>query len=181
MRFFNIIIAAISLSLILGLACSASALDALKKNHNHSYQGYYKPGAAVALTHDYDGETRPGELENITLTLEHYYNDGYISARLLETDNLLIMSSSTLEDEKIDAMSLFQLPIQFSGTKLGEHFISLEVIHKSLSGNHSLRVLSLPIQIGSVDTSKPANTSSEKSISGTEKGLVIFNAQETIK
>jgi len=37
------------------------------QHHDH-HAGYVKPGAAVTLTHDYDGDTAPGEFETVTLT-----------------------------------------------------------------------------------------------------------------
>jgi len=185
MRFAKIIYVSISLSLILFSAYSAAALDVSSKGHLCTHKGYFKPGTAVALSYDYDGKTQPGELEDLTLTLEHYYSDGYISAKVLETNALHIMSHRTIENEKLEAGTNLSLPIQFSGAQLGEYFISLEVIYENLSGERNLRVLSLPIQIGTLNTPKNANTSSEKTKSGTitnaEKGLVILNAQEIIK
>ena len=163
---------------IVGGAHSASASS---KDHGHLHKGYYKPGAAIALTSDYDGTTQPGELENLTLKLTHHYSSGYISARLLETPDLHIMSHGALENEKIQTGSNLSLPIQFSGSQDGEYYIGLEVIYESLSGNRSLRVVSLPIHIGRASTSKTTKASSKKLKSSRGKGLVILNAQETIK
>ena len=168
-------------ALILGCAFSASALEAHHKELGHSHKGYFKPGAAVALTYDYDGQTELGALENITLTLEHYYDEGYISARILETNDLHIMSHQVLKNERLRNGINLQLPIQISGTQSGEYYISLEVIYESLSGNQSLRVLSLPVQIGKVDTSKASKTDLHASRPIAEKGFVILDAQEVIK
>jgi len=181
MRFAKVINVSIALSLLLCGAYSAAALDVSSKNHSHSHKGYYKPGAAVTLSYDYDGETQLGELENLTLTLNHYYSGGYISARLLETRELQILSHRTLENEKLYAGSSLHLPIQISGTKTGEYFVSLEIIYENLSSERSLRVLSLPVQIGSVSKSKNVRKSPEKSKSDTEKGFIILEAQEVIK
>jgi len=181
MRHFKIIGLSLSCAFLLAGFQAASALDSSGKDHSHSHKGYFKPGAAVALSYDYDGETQPGELENITLKLEHYYRDGYISARLLESPDLNIISSQMLSNERLRAGSNFSLPLQLSGTAPGEHYISLEVIHESLDGQHSLRVLSLPIHIGERSKTKSANPPSQKLEQGKEKGLIILNAQEVIR
>lgn len=181
MRLNKIITTCIALSLMPCGANSAAALDAATKDHSHSHKGYYKPGAAVELTYDYDGHTQLGELENLTLTLQHYYSDGYISARLLDSSGLEIITSRSLENEKLKAGSNLQLPIQLSGMKSGEYYISLEIIYESLSGKRSLRVLSLPVQIGNVDKAKGANTFSQHAKSITEEGFIIFEAQEIIR
>lgn len=160
---------------------TASALDIASKEQSHTHKGYYKPGAAVSVTYDYDGQTEPGILENITLTLKHHYSSGYISARLLQTDGLTIIAHQNLENEKLQAGADLRMPIQISGTEPGQYFISLEVIYENLSGQRSLRVLSLPIQIGDSNRSKTAPTSARKSKSEGSAGLVTFAAHEIIK
>lgn len=169
------------LCLLASTAFSASALDFSKKEQSHSHKGYFKPGAAVALTYDYDGQTELGALENITLTLQHHYSSGYISARPLETHDLNITSYQTLNNEKLQSKENLQLPIQISGTKSGTYFVSLEVIYESLSGQRNLRVLSLPIQIGEPRKAKTATPSTQKSNSISKKGLITFQANEIIK
>jgi len=37
--------------------------------HTHKETHYVKPGAAVSLSHDYDGQTLLGEIETLSLTL----------------------------------------------------------------------------------------------------------------
>jgi len=169
----------IPICLALGFTMS-SAHPATATSKTHSHKGYYKPGAAVALTYDYDGETQPGELENLTLTLQHHYSDGYLSARLLETPDLQITSHGNLENKQLQAEISLSLPIQLSGTNTGEYFISLEVIYENLSGERSLRVLSLPIQIGDSKVSKGTTAAPRLKSSGT-KGLIILEAQEVIR
>ena len=71
--------------------------------------------------------------------------------------------------------------MQLSGIKSGEYFISVEVIYESLSGNRSLRVLSLPIQIGNTVASKGEDTASQNSKPGTKNGFIIMKAQEIIR
>ncbi len=183
MRFKKIIRGGLALGIMMGCSYSAPSLAAPSKDKTHSHEGYYKPGAAVELTYDYDGHTQPGELESLTLTLQHAYSEGYISARLLDTTELHILPYGSLENEKVHAGSALQLPLQLSGIKFGEYFISLEIIYESLSGHRSLRVLSLPVQIGNIEATKTkgANARSQSSKPKTENGLIILNAQEVIK
>ena len=173
-----ILIWCISFNLIGG---TASALDIASKEQSHSHKGYYKPGAAVSMTYDYDGQTEPGTLENITLSLKHHYSSGYISARLLQTHDLEIITHENLENEKLQAGADLHMPIQMSGTKPGPYFISLEVIYENLSGQRSLRVLSLPIHIGALNRSKTAPRSARKTKSKSSADLVTFAAHEIIQ
>jgi len=181
MHFHKVITTCLGLTVMLGCSFSAVALDTAGKHKEHTHKGYYKPGAAVALLHDYDGQTGLDERENITLTLEHHYSSGYISVRLLETPELQILAYSRLDTEKLQTGSKIQIPVQISGTSPGKYYISLEVIYENLSAQRSLRVLSLPVQIGNINTSKGANTVPQKATSEIEKSFVIFNAQEVIK
>jgi len=166
--------------LALGFVIS-SAYSASAAGKHHSHKGYFKPGAAVALTYDYDGITRPGELENLTLKIAHQYSAGYVSARLLETADLQIISHGIIENEKIQDESTLEIPIQLSGNHPGEYFISLEIIYEALSGKRDLRVLSLPVQIGHLNASKNETESSDTSKASPDKGFVILTAQEIIK
>ena len=62
---------------------SSSVKD--KSHHSHTSHNYQKPGANVRLTHNYDGATNTGEVENLSLIFTEQYSSGqmYIPANLI--------------------------------------------------------------------------------------------------
>lgn len=189
MPFIKNFILIIALSFTLFNFASVFAAETSSKPHKHIHKGYYKPGAAVELSYDYDGQTELGELESLTLTLHHHYSEGFISAVLLEPQGFQLLSYQELEHEAVQGGAAFQLPLQLSGTTPGAFYISLEVTYENAAGERSLRVLSLPIQIGQTGKRGPSKgsdiaPSSSKAQKAKDKNsgeLIVFSAQEVIK
>lgn len=160
---------------------SAYAAESTQKSDTHIHRGYVKPGAAISLRHDYDGQTYAGELETFTVTLEHIYEAGYLTVQWLETPELVKSSDTNPNQTELSAGSLLTLPVQFSSVKKGRHMIGLEVIYESLEGQQSRRVLSVPVTIGTTAASKSLPTPSAKAAPKAAQGLITMVAQETIK
>jgi len=149
-------------------------------HHHDHHAGYVKPGAAVEMTHDYDGQTAPGEYETVTLTLTHMYEDGYLDVDILPTADLQVFSNIPPKQTQLHYGSSFSLPIQFSGTVIGTYSIAVEAIYNSPDGQQSRRVLSLPITIGAKPAGKtqPAAPKTSKS---TGTGFIALPAVEVIR
>jgi len=143
--------------------------------------GYVKPGAAVSLEHDYDGQTHKDELETFTLTLQHIYDQGYITARLLNTSGLQVQSDTYSRQISLQPGSSLNLPVQFSAANDGTYYLGVEVVYESLDGNQSLRVLSVPIIVGAQNKQKGSLRVSEKTETVTLEGVIALPAQETIR
>jgi len=91
---------------------TASHSDVHSKSSQHDHHaGYVKPGAAVAMTHDYDGQTAPGEYETVTLTLSHIYKDGRLSIDMLPTANLQVFSNLPTQDIQLQTGSTLNLAL----------------------------------------------------------------------
>ena len=148
--------------------------------HHYHHAGYVKPGAAVTLTHDYDGDTAPGEFETVTLTLNHLYVDGYLSVEILPTPKLQIFSNYDLQKLDLQTGSTLNLPVQFSGTEAGHYSIAIETVYESQNGQQSRRVLSLPILIGRQPASKTQPAAS-KSSKPALKGVIALPVNEVIR
>ncbi|WP_026942870.1 hypothetical protein [Hellea balneolensis] len=176
----NVIISAVFL---LGSAAFSNASYAEDKPHAlgaHSHTEFVKPGAAVSMTHDYDGHTEPGEIEYITLRLEYIYQDGFLSLSLKTGQGLDMMSSTTPQSLRLTPGSKLSIPVQFSSRQNGTHFISLDAIYESPQGALSRRTLSLAVNIGS-PASEKAQAKTAQFPAKTSSGLIIMNAQEEIK
>ena len=151
-----------------------------KNAHHKHHMGYIKPGAAIALSHDYDGQTALGEFETITLTLSHIYENGQLTIDILPTEGLEIFSGLSLESVPIETSVDISLPIQFSGLADGTYSIAIETIYESPEGQQSRRVQSVLITIGTkpVGKSQPPLTQIEKTKA---TGLIALPAEEIIR
>jgi len=147
--------------------------------HEH-HAGYIKPGAAIALTHDYDGQTAVGEFETITLTLNHIYENGNLSIDILPTEGLQVFSDLPLKNHTMQTNRNLSIPIQFSGMTNGIYSIAVEAVYESPEGQQSRRVISVPITVGTraANKSQPITPQSEKS---NATGLITLPAKEVIR
>ena len=187
--FLKIITLSSAAFLIAGASLIANADKAeshSKSPHTHSHQaeahqaGYVKPGAAITLTHDYDGQTKLGEFETVTLSLSHIYEDGYLSVEILPTPDLQIFSNHGLDKVELQTSSAVTLPIQFSGAANGSYSIAIETVYVSQNGQQSRRVLSLPITIGVKPAGKTQPTTPKVS-KPAAKGIIALPANEVIR
>lgn len=130
---------------------NAAAEDHAHKDHYpHSETHYVKPGAAVSLTHDYDGSTDLGEFETLTFSLHHIYDDGYITTSLLSPDGLKIESGPLDDFTRVSSGSVITSFVQFSSTDAGLYSLGVEIIYEDTAGHQTRRVLSIPISIGPI-------------------------------
>lgn len=153
----------------------------LAKSHKHHKKAYVKPGAAVSLSHDYDGKTHIGEFETLTASLSHIYQDGTVSVDLLAPDSLQITAFSPLHNMPVQSGSSLDLPIQFSAREAGNSTISLQVIYKTPMGDESRRVLSIDITIGGDISGKVADAQDADVATTSQKGLIRLPAIEVIE
>lgn len=162
---------------------SAQAAEPMKHTKHHPPVEYIKPGAGVALFNDYDGQTQAGELGFFTITLEHIYSEGYISAQLLSTTDLQIHSDTNTTQMRAQKGQALSIPVQFSAAKTGLYYLGLEVMYENLNGEKSVRVLSMPISIGPQNQSKggPITVQKAKSKATAGTGIISLPAQEVIK
>jgi len=186
MTFKKIDLIAIALFFI-SLACLSSqtveavAPETLKGSKTQPRAEYVKPGAAIALRHDYDGQTEKGELETFTLTLEHIYTEGYLTARVLDASGLRIHSDMNPQQVKLHTGSTVSFPIQFSAAQSGEYYLGVEVIYETLAGDQSLRVLSVALSVGEQHSYKTKLPNQQKAGIETHTGIIALPAQETIR
>lgn len=152
-----------------------------KEEHSH-HAGFVKPGAGVALEHDYNGVTGVGHIETLTLKLSHLYDDGYISTALLSPPQLHIYSQLSALPERVSRGSVISLPLQFSGMQEGSYTIGVEVVFKTLDGHQSRRVLSVPVVIGSQTAAKfQTRPKPREAKRAGPQGIIALPAQEVIR
>ena len=179
MRFQYFTLAAAACLMMCAQSSAQSAVS--QKAHAPHHAGYVKPGAAVSLTHDYDGQTGVGEFETFTAMLAHIYADGSLSVSLLAPNELFVSAFTPIQNMPIYSGSTLDLPIQFSSAVSGNFTLSFEAVYDSAGGHQSRRILSIPVTIGS-QTSEKTNFAGKANIETKSKsGLIALPAIEVIE
>jgi len=142
---------------------------------------YLKPGAAITLSHDYDGKTSLGELETLTASLSHIYQIGTLSVQLFVPSDIVVSAFTPLENHPLSNDSTVEFPIQFSALKRGFYTLSLEMIYRHPDGHESRRVLSIPINAGGEVFEKGFNSDRTDKKTVSRRGLVGLTAIEVIE
>jgi len=173
---------------ILSSVQSATAKDQIHwysavqhKTHANHNTGFVKPGAAVALSHDYDGKTGLGELETLSARLSHIYQDGSLSVALLSAPDIQISAFTAIQNMPVYQGSTLDLPIQFSSAEPGNFTLSLETVYKGPDGRESRRVLSIPVNIGVKTFDKSPVSDNTELNTAKKSGLIGFAAIEVIE
>lgn len=176
----SIILASFLMILANGSKAATQDTAELKTPHG-SHISFVKPGAAVSLDHDYDGQTEIGALETVTMTVSHLYESGSLSAKILPMSGLDIISDSSRQKTQLSTGSTLQLYVQFSALKSGQYILAVELIHDDGLGQQSRRTLSLPIQVGEpgAQTLSKVNNPIERKVKS--NGLIIMPAEENIR
>jgi len=151
-----------------------------EKTNAHHHAGYFKPGAAVSIMHDYDGQTKLGEFETVTATINHIYEDGALSVQVSAPPELQVLSSKIVSKELIFAGSTLSLPVQISGTSSGLFSLSFEITYEDPFGHQSRRVISIPVSIGKTSIGKTQSAKNEPTeVKST--GLIMLSAREFVE
>jgi len=201
MRQFSLILGCLVFLTGTAASGSPSSLEGAKAHahkscadHKHGptahHFGYVKPGAAIALKHNYDGQSLTGELESFSVTLSHLYSDGNLTVELLPTADLNISSNITSPNIPLHPGSDFTFQVQMSSLKQGEYRLGVSTVYEAKDGHQVRRISSIPIQIGNYESKKPEAQGLQASKFQSEntapvrsklKRIIALPAQETIR
>jgi len=173
-------LAAAVISLLIVAAQTATAKTHAHEKCNHAHVHFVKPGAAVSLTHDYDGKLPHNGMVNLTVTLNHIYQNGLLSAKVVPSPEMQIVSGTQTVQSYLSEGSELMLYVQLAAPKQGEHFLGVETIYEGLSGNQTRRVFSIPVSENPTSIGKAqSKTVQSKKIKSTK--IIGLPAQERIK
>ena len=147
---------------------------------------YIKPGAAIDLSYDYDGHTTIGEAETITLSINHMYSRGYLTAALMPDYGLTIISDVSKAPHSLQSGKTITLPLQLTAKAAGTYSLGVEIVYESEQGFQSRRVISLPLFVGMGTLSKgqqktPATSFKSENQKPGSTALIGMAARETIR
>lgn len=179
---FKTVLSATLLTLVSANVFSSPQGQIEPHKHTHKDTQYVKPGAAVSLSHNYDGQTFIGEIETLSLTLNHIYTDGHLTATILPSPHLQIASSLGPYHAELTTGSELKIDVRFSAIEPGTHNLGLETIYEDRAHNHSRRVISIPIYLGSTPQNKSkTKVKPSQARSSQQQGIIALPATETIR
>ncbi len=175
MRKFTILASALLMS---GLMVSAASAGTA---HKKTAMPYMKPGASVYLTHNYDGKTAVGEIENITVTLTEAYDTGTLTATILPTDGLTIYSDTRMHSFAMNGAAEHTLNVQVSANTDGVYYLNLQMVVEDGTGNVMRRSGGVAIYVGAnaLPQKQRALIAGSADVAG-EPGLIVMDAEEEI-
>lgn len=172
----------------LALLIASAALPAPKAPDNApaaQTAAYIKPGAAIDLSYDYDGQTTIGVAETITLTINHMYSRGYLTAALMPDYGLTVLSDVSQAPHSLQSGEPITLPVQLTAKTAGTYSLGVEIVYESEQGHQSRRVVSLPLFVGTqaskAQQNSPAGSFNSKNQKVNSTDVIGMAARETIR
>lgn len=163
-------------------AIAATGQTNLVDGANH--KGYFKPGASVALQHDFSGRIDAGELGEMTVDLVMQPKDAEVSVYYTATDGLNLLSGGerrtthvSVSDFENGASPLGSQALRFSAAEDGRYYINAFVRITHPNGQSLGRVLTVPVYVGTA----PAKAKSQKVITQSSgRSIIVMPAKETV-
>ena len=171
----TIILAALTCSL--AGACSAKSAETSRQDLVHS-NSYLKPGAAITHTHDLKSQLSSGVVQTFTLTLNESYSEGGLDVTLTSDGDITLYPNSNSTNFDMSNGNSHDITISFTANTNGRHYINVQALAVSPSGQTEPRIFSIPVQVGPPTAQKP-----DVNMKTMEDGetIIEMEAQEVIK
>ena len=133
---------------VVGCNKDTSSLVRQNDHHSNTSHNYQKPGANVRLTHNYDGATAVGEIENIRLTLNEQYPSGEMKIQL-KPDNLLVIDpASEYFTFSMEDKNSHDIELSVSANTSGKYLLNIFASVRDNSLRVSNRIMAIAIYVG---------------------------------
>lgn len=140
-----------------------------ESDHSHTSQSYQKPGANIRLSHNYDGSTAVGEVENIRLTFNEQYSSGEIYIQL-KPDKLLVIEPATEDFTfSMEDKNSHDIDLSVSANTRGKYLLNIFASVMDNSGRVSNRIMAIAFYMGD----KNHNQSKIQNSDATEKVIIL--------
>ena len=180
MTFFKTVLASLSLaSLTAVTACASPHHSAsLKPAASAQDNGYVKPGADIRYAHSLKSQLSVGEITTFALGLSENYVNGTLQVSLGTDGDISIVSANTQMSFDMVSEAPHEMNISIVGKSNGRHYINVQALAISPSGESQPRIFSIPVQVGPPTAQKP-----DVNMKTMEDGeaIVEMEAQEVIK
>jgi len=140
--------------------------------------GYIKPGAAIRYSHSLKSQLSVGELTTFSLGLSESYGQGTLQVSLRADGDISIVSADTQMSFDMASEASHEMNISIVGNSNGRHYMNVQALAISPSGQTEPRIFSIPVQVGPVLAQKP-----DVNMKTMEDGetIIEMEAQEVIK
>ena len=129
-----------------GTSSSVKVKD--KDHHYHTSHNYQKPGANVRLTHNYDGATNTGEVENLSLIFTEQYSSGQMYIQLKPDPSLVIEPETKEFIFSMEGNKSHNIDLSISANSKGKHLLNIFASVMDDSGRLSNRVMAIAFYVG---------------------------------
>lgn len=163
-----------ALTVSLGAACAANSADVKAEQVNH----YLKPGASITYSHNLKSQLSTDETTTFNLSLGESYSDGELKVSLSVDGGIELFATSTQAEFDMTSAISHDMNVSFTAKSNGRHYINVEALAVSPSGQSQPRVFSIPVQVGPVTAQKP-NPNMKTMQDG--ENIIEMEAQEEIK
>ena len=151
-----------------------------KKAGYDGRSAYLKPGAAIRLSHDYDGSSLEGNVETVEITLSDGYDAGTLTLDVVE-DSELIYTGAQQHVFDMSGNKDHTLTLQIGTPQSGTHYMNLFANVKNEDGSNMQRSFSVAFHVGGSSQNPKYKTAPKTLASKGEAGFIVMQAQETIK
>jgi len=166
-----------SLSAITACASPHSSAS-LKPTASAQDNGYLKPGADIRYAHTLKSQVSAGEITTFKLGLTESYGDGTLQVSLGTDGDISIVSADTQMSFDMASEASHDMNISILGNSNGRHYINVQALAVSPTGQTQPRIFSIPVQVGPLTVQKP-----DVNMKTMEDGetIIEMEAQEVIK
>ena len=123
-------------------------------------QTYKKPGAGLEFTTDYDGFTKPGQLETFHIFVRDHYEEGTMRIRMNSSNsqNLSISAPGEYGIYSMEGGDDHRIVINVSSEIPGRYYVNVEAEATDAYGQRVTDIYTMAIQVGDGQPSmKPAH------------------------
>jgi len=139
---------------------------------------YLKPGADIRYSHNLKSQINAGEVANFALTLSEPYDAGTLQVSLSTDGNISIVSTATHLAFDMESGDSHVVNISVAGNNNGRHYLNVQALVVSPSGESRPRIFSIPVQVGPATAQKP-NPDMKTMLDG--ENIIEMSAEEEIK
>jgi len=138
-----------------------------------------KQGAAVSFTHNYDGRSEPGFVEDFQVFIQDEYDSGTLNISMTASEGLNL-SSGGPTSFSMDGDAARTINVSVSAQTPGKYYVNLQAKADAGNGQAMMRGYGIAINVG--DPKLYPETKQNVTVEDTKDGgkIVIMDAEETI-
>jgi len=138
---------------------------------------YLKPGAAIRLEHDYDGQTAVGETELIELSFTEAYPQGELRVSLMADPGLLIEPQTATWRFAMDSDEPHTVQLTAKAEAPGKYYINIYASAVDEFGRPQDRVFALAIKVS--NSVKSSKIQARANLESAAENLIYLPSTET--